>query len=167
MKASFLTRIALAAALALAVLAAPPARAAEPSVAAVAAAKQLINQKSANLFDPLIPGVIESVKNAFAPTNPNLLRELNEVAAQLRKDLAAKKDDVLDAVARVYAQHFSEQELNDMLAFYKTPLGRKMLADEPLAVEASLKRAQNWANEFSEEVMRKFREEMRKKGHEL
>jgi hypothetical protein len=144
-----------------------PARAQEPSADAVAAAKELIATKGGGLFDPLIPGVVESVKNSFVPTNPQLIRELNEVSAQLRKEYDAKRPELLNEVAHIYARHFTEQELKDMVAFYRTPLGKKMIIQEPRALDDSLRRAQDWANQLSEEVMGRFRAEMKKKGHNL
>lgn len=163
-----LTRLAFAAMLALGTAAVGPAQAQEPSAAAVASAKELISLKGgAGMFDPLIPGVIESVKNSFIPTNPNLNRELSDVATELRKDYEPRRADLLTDVSKIYASHFSEQELKDLVAFYQTPLGKKVLAEEPIALDQSLKRAQAWAKTFSEEVMERFRVEMKKKGYNL
>ena len=61
----------------------------------------------------------------------------------------------------------TEQELRELLAFYKTNLGRKVLSDESSAVEDGFKRAQEWTSEFSDQVLTKMRVEMRKKGHDL
>jgi hypothetical protein len=119
------------------------------------------------MFDPLIPGVIESAKNSLLPTNPQLGKDLNEVATQLRKEYEPKRAELLNEVAKVYAQHFSEQELKDLVAFYKTPLGRKMITEEPLALNQSLGAAQAWATRFSDEVLERFRAEMKKRGHPL
>jgi hypothetical protein len=142
--------------------------AASPSPAAIAAAKELVMLKGgANMFDPLIPGVIESVKNTYVPTNPQLIQPLNEVAAQLRKDYEPKRAEILNEVSRIYAQHFTEQELKDLVAFYKTPLGQKMITQEPIALDQSLKAAQDWASKFSDEVLQRFRAEMKKKGYTL
>jgi uncharacterized protein len=144
------------------------ARAQEPSAGALAAARDMLAVKGgAVFFDPVIPGVIESVKNSFLPTNPGLARELNELAALLRKDYEPKRGEILNAVARIFARRFTEQELKDMTAFYKSPLGQKMLKEEPLAIEQSLKSTQDWATAFSETVMGRFRSEMAKKGHQL
>lgn len=41
------------------------------------------------------------------------------------------KPRILDLSATVYAQTFSEQELAEMLAFYKTPLGQAMARKTP------------------------------------
>jgi hypothetical protein len=144
------------------------ARAQQPSVAAVAVARDVIVTKGAtSMVDPLVHGVIESVKNSFVPTNPNLIRELNDVVATLHKELDGKRSEVLDQLARAYAAHFTEQELKDLLVFYKTPLGQKFTKEEPGAIEDGLKRAQQWADTFSDAVMTRMRGEMQKKGHPL
>jgi uncharacterized protein len=167
MRSHLIHRPALAAALLVGFLAfTAGARAQTP--ASLAAAKELVSLKGgANMFDPLIPGVIESAKNAYLPTNPQLSKELNEVALQLRKEYDPKRAEVLNEVSKIYAQHFTEQELKDLVAFYKTPLGKKMITEEPIALDQSLKVAQAWATKFSDEVLERFRAEMKKKGHNL
>ena len=62
---------------------------------------------------------------------------------------------------------FTEQELKDILAFYKTPLGKKLIVEEPKGVDEATKRVDDWANKFAEEVLAKMRAEMKKKGHNL
>jgi uncharacterized protein len=142
------------------------ARAQTPT--SLAAAKELISlEGGVTMFDPLVPGVIESAKNAYLPTNPQLSKELNEVALQLRKEYDPKRAEILNEVSKIYAQHFTEQELKDLVAFYKTPLGKKMITEEPIALDQSLKAAQTWATKFSDEVLERFRAEMKKKGHNL
>jgi uncharacterized protein len=145
------------------------ASAQQPSPASVDLARQVILVKGGNsMFDPVIPGVIESAKNAFLPTNPNLSKDLTEVANQLKKEYdAPKRAELLNEVAKIYAQRFTEQELKDLLTFYKSPLGQKVVVEEPKALDAALQRAQDWANNFSEEVITKMRAEMKKRGANL
>ena len=73
----------------------------------------------------------------------------------------------MNEVAKLYAMRFTEQELKDALAFYKSPLGRKLLAEEPNLLDQSMKNAQTWADKLSEEVIAKMRTEMKKRGHEI
>jgi hypothetical protein len=145
-----------------------PAAAQEPSASALAAAKELIIIKGGNnMFDPIVPGVIESAKNTLLPNNPQVGSQLNEVATTLRKEFDGKRTELLDEVARIYARHFTEQELKDLAAFYRTPLGKKVIIEEPAALDQGLRRAQEWANTFSEQVFNRFRTEMKKKGYDL
>src|SRR4051812_7545005 len=81
-----------------------PAKAQEPSSGTIAAAKELIELKGAtNMFDPVVPGVIETAKNMFLQTNLGLSKDLNEIAAQLKKDYAGKRGDISNEMARTYA----------------------------------------------------------------
>jgi hypothetical protein len=144
------------------------AHAQQPSAAAVAMAREVIVARGAGgMTEPLVRGVIETVKNSFVPTNPNLTRELNDVATVLHKELDGKSTEVLEQMARAYATRFTEQELKDLLVFYKTPLGQKFIKEEPNAIDDGLKRAQQWADTFADTVMTRMRSEMQKKGHQL
>jgi uncharacterized protein len=144
------------------------AHAQQPSATAFATAKELITVKgAAAIFDPLVPGVIEQAKSVFLRTNPMLGKDLNEVAAKLRADYAPRGVEVIDDTAKLYATRFTEQELKDALAFYKSPLGRKLLVEEPKILDEGMRNAQTWANKLSEEVIGKIRAEMKKRGHDI
>ena len=149
-------------------LSSPIAYAQQPSPAAIATAKEIVAATSATtMFQPLIAGVVEQAKNLLLQQNPNLSKDLNEIANQLRKDLAPRFDELGNEVAKIYATHFTEQELKDMLVFYNSPLGKKVLSEQPAVVDASLKFAQVWANTLSDEVVAKLRDELKKRGHAL
>jgi len=144
------------------------ASAQEPAPTNVALAKELIVLKaSTQPWDAIVPGVIEQAKGVFLQTNPALGKELNEVAAQLRTEYAPRASQLVDQVAQLYAKAFSERELKDALVFYKSPLGRKIVNEEPRVLDDGFRRIQQWANKFSEEVMSRMRAEMKKKGHDL
>lgn len=144
------------------------ASAQEPAPSALALAKELIVLKgSTQLWDAVVPGVIEQAKGVFMQTNPALGKELNDVAAQLRTEYAPRASQLVDQVAQLYAKTFTEQELKDALAFYKSPLGRKIVSEEPKVLDDGFRRIQEWTNKFSEEVMGRMRAEMKKKGYDL
>jgi uncharacterized protein len=150
------------------VLSTSMAGAQQPSATAIATAKELVTVKGVKtLYEPLVTGVIEKAKGMFLQTNPMLGKDLNEIAAKLRVDLAPRGAEVLTETARLYAVRFTEQELKDALAFYKSPLGRKLLVEEPTIADESMRSASRWADKFSEEVIGKMRAEMRKRGHDI
>ena len=158
-----------AAVLAAAVLAASPSAFAQaPSAAAMATARQLVTVTGATaLFSPLIAGVIEQSKLLYLQQNPALAKDLNEIAANLRTKLQPRFAQVQDEVAKLYAQHFTEAEMKKMLAFYESPVGRKVLTEQPKVVDGSMHFAQDWANKLSEEVTGMMRDELKKRGHPM
>lgn len=147
---------------------APPAGAQQPSPAAMASARELISITGATtLFSPLIAGVVEQAKVLFLQQNPALSKDLNDIAAKLRTELQPQFSELTDEVARLYATNFTEQELKDVLAFYKTAAGKKLLTEQPRLIDASMKFGQDWANKLSDQVIAKMREELKKRGHAL
>jgi hypothetical protein len=144
------------------------AAAQQPTAAAVSMAREVLEVKGAlNMFEPIVPGVIETAKNLFVQQSPNLQKDLTEAAATLRTQLAPRTNELKEEIAKIYAARFTEAELKEALVFFKSPLGKKLLVEEPRFVEASLNRAQDWSNRLSEDVMGKIRAEMKKKGHNL
>jgi hypothetical protein len=163
-----LSRFAAVAAVACTCFWVSPGSAQELSKTAIAAAREVVIAKgAAATFDPVVRGVVEKVKQSFLPTNPNLSRELGEVAVALEKEYDPKRAEVLDQIAQAYARHFTEAELKELLVFYRTPLGQKWAREEPAAVQESIHRLTEWSNDFGETVLARFRNEMAKKGHPL
>jgi hypothetical protein len=169
MTARFFVPIARAAVLALALAALTgPVRAQQPSPAALAAARELMELKGAkNLVEPVVLGVIEQTKGVILQTNPGLSNDLNEVSAQLRAEYEPRTAEMTNEIVRLYAQRFTEQELKEAVAFYKTPVGKKILTEEPKILDETYARVQQWANRLQGEVTTRVRVELKKRGHNL
>ena len=144
------------------------ASAQQPSPAAIQTAREIIKVTGATaLFTPLIPGVVEQAKNLFLQQNPGLAKDLNEITTQMRADLAPRFEELTAEVAKLYAVHFTEAELKDLLAFYKSPVGMKLITEQPKVGEEGLRFAQDWANKLSDQVITRMRDELKKRGHAL
>jgi len=139
-----------------------------PSATALAMARELMEIKGASrIYDPIFLGVIEKAKFALMQSNPMLQQPLNQVTVKLRTELRPKLDALKQEIAGLYAKALTEQELKQVLTFYKTPLGAKLLTVEPKLFDQSMQHTSDWAEKFSEEALVKIRNEMRKLGHEL
>ena len=138
----------------------------QPSAAAITLATQLLELKGGlGAFDPAVDGVVVHNKGILLQINPNSAKDINDVEQLMRKDGAAHRQELHKEIALGYAAAFTEQELKDMIVFYGTPLGKKMIEQEPKAGEQSTKRAQVWIDKYAETVIVKMRAEMKKRGH--
>jgi len=148
--------------------AAAPSAVHQPSPAALLVAKQILEIKHVeDVFKPLIRGVVIKTRDMFMQTNFMWSKDLNEISANLEKEYNARTKELLDRAARIYATHFSEPELKQLLSFYQSPLGQKVIDQEPKALDESLAMAGSWADDFSQDVINKMRAEMKKRGHDL
>jgi hypothetical protein len=145
-----------------------PAPLKQASPAALAAAKELLTMKNASaMYASAVPNVVEQTKNALIQQNLNYQRDLNEVAVVVAKSLAGSEKEIGEGMAQIYTNEFSEQELKDLVAFYKSPLGQKLLVAEPRAIQFSMSYMNQWALAFANTVNIAFRAEMKKRGKEI
>jgi hypothetical protein len=138
------------------------------SPAAVAAAKEILQIKNATaMYQGAVPGLVEKTKIALIQQNLNYQKDLNEVAQVVAQQLNGRQNEIGDGMAQIYASEFTEQELKDLVTFYRSPLGKKLIDAEPRAIGLSMAFMNSWAQNFSETVMGNFRAEMRKRGKEI
>src|SRR5258708_4982068 len=131
-------------------------------------AKQIVEIKGVKaMFAPLVRGVVQKTKDSVMQTNVMWGKDLNEIAAQIEKEYQPRGEEIVDATARIYASHFTEPELKQILTFYQSPVGQKMLAEEPKALDQSMSYAGSWGDNLSIDVMSKLRAEMKKRGHDM
>ncbi|MBH5366976.1 DUF2059 domain-containing protein [Bradyrhizobium glycinis] len=138
------------------------------SPAAIAAAKEILQIKNAaGMYAGAVPGMVEKTKGALIQQNLNYQKDLNEVAPIVAQQLNGRQNEIGEGMAQIYASEFTEQELKDLVTFYKSPLGKKLIEAEPRAIGQSMTFMNTWAQNFSETVMGAFRAEMRKRGKEI
>jgi len=146
--------------------AAPPLKQATP--AAIAAAKEILAMKNASaMYANAVPNLVQQTKDQLMQSNLNYQKDLNEVAVIVAQKLAGREKEIGEGMAQVYANEFTEQELKDLVTFYKSPLGQKLLASEPRAIQFSMSYMNQWAQQFAETVNGEFRAEMRKRGKQI
>jgi hypothetical protein len=138
------------------------------SATAMDSAREILKFKNASaLYANVIPNVVLQTKESLLASNLNLQKDLNEVATVVAQNNAGKEKEIGDGMAQVYCNEFSEQELKDLVTFYKSPLGQKLLLSEPRAIQFSMAYLNGWAQNFAEAVNGQFRAEMRKRGKQI
>jgi len=139
-----------------------------PSAAAVAAAKEILTMKNASaMYAAAVPNIVHQTKDALLKNNLNYQKDLNEVEVIVAQKFAGREKEIDTGMASLYATEFTEQELKDLVTFYKSPLGQKLLTAEPKAIQLSMGYVNQWAQTFAETVNGEFRAEMRKRGKEI
>ena len=145
-----------------------PTSAQQPSINAILLAREIIVVKGgSSLYQPMITDVIDRAKGVLLQTNPMVGKDLNEVAVKLKSDSAPRVGELVNEAAKMYAARFTERELKDALAFYKSPLGQKIIVEEPAILDQSVAFTQTWVSKFSEQILAQMRTEMKKRGHDL
>src|ERR1700744_6170137 len=130
----FLTCMSLGAVLFFATSVAPPARADQPvDPQALAAAKKILEVTHASAMgDQVMTQMMKVFTNSLTQTNPGRGQDVADILnAVLVPAFHDALPGLLDEAAKTYARHFTTAELNQLLAFYKTSIGQKMITEMP------------------------------------
>ncbi|HLU80558.1 MAG TPA: DUF2059 domain-containing protein [Flavobacteriaceae bacterium] len=73
---------------------------------------------------------------------------LEEVNASLNK--------LYPSVATIYMESFTHSEINQILEFYESPIGKKMLAKMPSMMNSVMEIGQEWASKELRPLMQKY-----------
>jgi hypothetical protein len=138
------------------------------SPGALAAAREILTMKNVRaIYASAVPTIVQRTKDTLLQSNLNYQKDLDEVAVIVAQKMAGRENEIGEGMANVYANEFTEQELKDLVTFYKSTLGQKLLSTEPKAIQMSMAYMNQWAQAFADQVSGEFRAEMRKRGKQM
>jgi hypothetical protein len=153
---------------AVAAIAIGPVRADEITPEHLAAALEAVSASNAGrTYDNVLPLISEKVQDQLIRMRPDLYQKITDVVQGVALKLAARRADLNNDVARVWANAFSEDELKAITAFYKSPAGAKFLETGPKVVADSMQSLKGWSDRVGEELLEKSREELKQQGIEF
>jgi hypothetical protein len=95
--------------------------------------------------------------------SPNYQELINDAVDEQALKFAARRSDLEKEAARIYAKAFTEEELNQIAAFYSTPTGKKLLKDGPLAIRELSQAGDIWAAGISRDMSKATSDELEAK----
>lgn len=104
-------------------------------------ARNLIELTSAGQFDVLVQPLINMVPQ--------------EKRAAFKADIQASMDELYDQLVMVYMDAYTEEEIDAIMAFYNTPVGKKMVAKTPEITQRSMQIGQQWGMKL-QPLIRKY-----------
>jgi uncharacterized protein len=154
--------------LVLSVSGAVPARADDPSPAAVADARTVIVASGiAKSFDFMVPQMLGMLERNVTATRPDIKDKLHATLLQLEPEFAKTEDSVINAAAAGLAKRLSAAELKDVVAFFQSPSGKKYVEATPGMLEDVVAALEAWRQKLSTDMMTRVREELKKQGVDL
>lgn len=73
----------------------------------------------------------------------------------------ARPESLVDLIVPIYVKHFEEAELDELIAFYASPIGRKTVERLPAITAESMSVGQAWG----EEIAKRAIERLKASGH--
>ena len=142
--------------------------AAEPSAEQRQLAARLVKILRADAgFDQVVPAIVNDAKTLFIRTNPDLSKDISEVADEIGEELKKTRGELTAKVVDAYAETFTVDELKQIIAFYESPVGRKLNESVDTLTIRTIEAAREWGDRMSQDIVGMIRAEMLKRGHNL
>lgn len=101
---------------------------------------QLIEMTSGQQFDIMLDPIVK------------MIPEKNREA--FKKEMMASLRNIYSQMAQVYMEQFTEAEIDQILAFYHTPVGEKMVEVTPEVTKKGMEIGQQWGQELQPIMMK-------------
>lgn len=88
------------------------------------------------MLDPIVKMVPEENREAF------------------KKEMMTSLKSIYDELAQIYIEEFTEAEIDQILAFYNTPVGKKMRDITPELTRKGMEIGQQWGQELQPIMMK-------------
>lgn len=132
----------------------PPSEASIKELLQVTQVRKLVDSMMSQMDTLLLQTVAQATQGQAIP--PKIQKEIDQQRAEmmgLMKDLLAW-EKLEPLYVRVYQKTFTQQELDAMLAFYKTPAGAAMIAKMPAVMQNTMEEMQGLMGPVMEKMQR-------------
>lgn len=93
--------------------------------------------------------MMDSFKSSYSKVNDTFWEDF-------KKEI--KAEDITNMIIPIYDKHYTESDIDQLIAFYNSPIGKKMIATMPQVMQESMVAGQAWGKQISEKVIAKLKE---------
>jgi hypothetical protein len=106
--------------------------------------------------------VVEQLIPAFQKLAPQVPETVwQELRSEVLEEF--KRGGVEDVLVPIYTKYFNEDEVRQLIAFYESPVGRKLVSVQPKLVQDSFEAGQQLGREWA----KRLAEKLKKRGYSV
>ena len=113
-----------------------------------------------DLFDQDIDAQISAMRRA-RPDVPDQFWQ--DFALEFKRQ--ASPDELMQAILPIYDKHFTHQEIRQLIAFYQSPLGRKISTTLPEIQRESVDAGRAWGEQLGDRMHKELQQRLSEKGY--
>lgn len=121
----------------------------------------------AQVYEAVMALTAAQTSNLLVQQNPDLEDVINETIGEVLKTRADKGGELYDQLARMYALHYTVEELNQIIAFYETPVGQKVASNATAIQQESGDVMKVFTTNFLRDFERAVKVALKEKGHDV
>lgn len=157
-----------AAGLATALLFSPQASNAQEITAEhLALAQEFVELNTVGFFEQGLLQVSVGTFRTFTKTNPDIGELIQQSIVEVMNTYQGQNHTLNNQIALIYAVRFTVEELQQLLNFYESDIGKKVLETSQIITKETDTAIEVWTNNLSKEFVSKLRAVMKAKGYEI
>jgi hypothetical protein len=75
---------------------------------------------------------------------------------ELEKEI--KPDELINTVIPIYEKYYTEDDIDKIILFYNSPVGKKMIEMTPLILQESMTSGKNWSQQIAEIIIQRLKD---------
>lgn len=109
----------------------------------------------------------DALKQAQPDLDPKAYDIIAEEVNQLIHEEVSERNALNDMMYPIYHRHLLTSDIEELIRFYQTPVGRKVIETMPIVFQESTLAGQQWGESLGPEIQRRIIERFDKEGIEL
>ncbi|MBW2282737.1 MAG: DUF2059 domain-containing protein [Deltaproteobacteria bacterium] len=121
---------------------------------------------AAELSEQIGAAVTAQFSMALRQTYPDISPRAYEIVEETVREMLRQgmATELADEAVNVYARYFTEQDLRELLEFYRSPVGRKVIENMPAVMAESMQVGQRWAERISPKLQEELQKRLKAAG---
>jgi uncharacterized protein len=111
--------------------------------------------------------IINNLQASHPNISPKAFTIIKEETSGLLTDPGINKQ-LVEMLVPIYAKYYTDADVRQMIAFYKTPLGQKIIQNNPEIAHASMQDGEQWGKDvLAPELVKRIRTRFQQEGIKL
>lgn len=141
------------------------AEAQKPDAARLAAARELMVATGASRqFEAVVPMMVKQLEPILLQMAPGKETEIKEISGLIIEKFAARKSEMMDIIAGIYAEKLDSQDMQQLSKFFSAGAGAAFIAKQPEILTESMAAGQKWGEKIGLEIEEQIKQELTKRG---
>jgi uncharacterized protein len=116
------------------------------------------------LIDLLTPQIMGSLKKENRKIPDAAWDEFTGICAE---EMKRSLPELEEPVIAIYDENFSADEIKQLVAFYQSPVGRRIVIQLPQLMQQSVSMGQSWGQQAGARAVERIRAAAKQKGYDL
>jgi hypothetical protein len=121
-----------------------------------------------NLMKQAVPIISQQMFQALKAARPDVPeRAMNVMSAELSALITEKMSmpgGFVDLLVPIYAKHYTHQDIRDLITFYQSPVGQKVISGTPQVMTESMAAGRAWGQSLQPDIQKRITAALQREG---